>query len=139
MRRPLEILVCLLLLGAVAAAGAGAAARVLVPRSVVTPQLAYRPHSIVLSGDGTFSLSGIHWLSYGGATARARGRAYVRGCTPSCAEGEATRPRAGLRFTGIVRCRGARAYSRLRFVLHGRLPADVRPRGSLRLIGAGGC
>ena len=50
------------------------------------------------------------------------------------------RPRAGLRFTHIVGCRGgSRAYSRLRFVLHGHVPDGVRRRGSLRLIGAGGC
>lgn len=112
---------------------------VLVPRSVVNQELAYRPHAIGLAADGTFALFKIHWLTYGSEVARARARAYVRGCTPDCARGKVTRPKASLRFTNLIPCRGARVYSRLHFLLHGRVPDGGRHRGSLLLFTRDGC
>lgn len=142
------LMVCLLGAGLLTPAGGSVAFgqraerlghKVLVPQSVVSGELVYRPHELGLSGDGTFSMSHIRWLTYGSAVARARARAYVRGCTPDCARGRVTRPKASLRFTNLIPCRGAHVYSRLHFVLHGPVPDGGRHRGSLLLITRSGC
>ena len=97
--------------------------KIFVIRSVVSNQLVFRPHSIGLSGDGTFSLDRIQWRSYGGATARATATAFTKGCTPDCAEGHIDRPRAKLRFTTPVECEGRQIYARMHYVLRGAIPS----------------
>jgi hypothetical protein len=118
-------------------ATSGANRRVYVERDIVNQQLAYRPHAIGLAADGTFAMLGIRWQTYGGATATAVSSAYVRGCTPDCAQGRVFRPRATLRLDKVIDCHGVPIYSRLRYVLHGSLPSDFRRRGSelLRPLG----
>jgi hypothetical protein len=113
--------------------------KVLVPRSVVNQELAYRPHSIGIAADGTFDFFKIRWITYGSSVARAHARAYLRGCTPDCARGKVTRPRASLRFTSLIPCHGARVYSRVHFVLHGRVPEGRSHRGSTPLIIGSAC
>ena len=103
--------------------------KVFVIRSVVTDRLVYRPHSIGLSGDGTFSLYRIRWHSYEGPIARATAIAYVKGCTPSCANGHVDRPRAKLRFTTRVECAGREIYARMHFTLRGDIPSGYRRQG----------
>lgn len=125
-----------------ATAATGATRKVYVERDIVNQEFAYRPHSIGLSADGTLAMTGIRWLSYGGPTASARARAYLRGCTPDCAQGRVARPRATLRFTNLSRCRGVWIYARIHWVLRGPLPEGGRRRGteSLRPLGEeGGC
>lgn len=141
-RRAAASLAAIAVLSVLLAAIASAAPpKVYVPTNVVDSQLAYRPHEIVLAADGTFAMSHIHWLSYGGAGARATARAYTRGCTPDCAQGKVTEPAAKLRLGHRVSCRGQLVYTRLHYVLQGKVPAGRRHRGSILLLplGEAGC
>lgn len=103
--------------------------KVFVERSIITGQLVYRPHTIYLSGDGTFDIYGIRWRRYGGPTATAVARAYAKGCTPSCANGHVDRPRAKLRFTTRIECEGRYIYARLNYALTGPIPGGYRHHG----------
>ncbi|HVV91458.1 MAG TPA: hypothetical protein VHB53_13260 [Solirubrobacterales bacterium] len=125
-----------------AATALGAAPKkVYVEGDIVGQELVYRPHAIGLSGDGTFAMNGIKYTSYGGATATATARAYVRGCTPDCAQGKVYRPSASLRFETRLQCQGKTIYSELHYRLRGTLPAGFPRRGteSLRPVGPEGC
>lgn len=126
---------------AVAAVAGAAPNKVYVMRDIVGQELAYRPHTIGLSADGTFAIIGIRYRTYGGPVAEATGRAYVRGCTPNCAEGKVVRPRARLRLSKEIQCRGVTIYSRLRYVLEGPVPPGLLRRGTepLRPLGEEGC
>ncbi len=126
---------------AVASADGTAAHEVYVERSIVGQELAYRPHAIGLSADGTFAIIGISYQNYGRPVATATGQAYVRGCTPNCAEGREFRVAARLRFSDQIRCRGVTIYSRLHYTLNRPLPAGFRRRGyePLRPVGKKGC
>ncbi|MBS1862618.1 MAG: hypothetical protein JSS68_12995 [Actinobacteria bacterium] len=133
-----------LVLAALAYGGAAIAAapkKVYVEQDIVGQELAYRPHAIGLSADGTFALTGIKYESYGGAVATASARAYVRGCTPNCAEGKVYRPAASLRLEAQIQCRGKTIYSKLRYKLDGPLPAGFRRQAiePLRPVGPKGC
>jgi hypothetical protein len=143
-RRPAIVLVALALLAiAVTCATALAAApkKVYVEGDIVNQELVLRPHAIGLSADGTFALTGIKYSSYGGPTATATGRAYVRGCTPDCARGKVYRPTASLRFESQARCDGKTIYSKLRYTLSGPLPGGFHRQGTelLRPVGPEGC
>jgi hypothetical protein len=124
-----------------AAATGAAPKKVYVEGDIVGQELVYRPHAIGLSGDGTFALTGIKYQSYGGSVAAATGRAYVRGCTPNCAQGKVYRPSARIRLEAQIQCRGKTIYSKLRYSLQGPLPAEFRRQGTelLRPIGPEGC
>jgi hypothetical protein len=144
LRRLTIATIALALLSGVAASPVAAARpheKVYVERDIVGQELAYRPHAIGLSADGTFAIIGIHYQSYGGPAATASAHAYVRGCTPNCAEGEEYRPAATLRLSAKIRCRGVRIYSRLRYSLRGPLPAGFLREGTepLRPLGEKGC
>ncbi len=134
-------LVLALLAAALASAAGAANHKVYVERDIVGQELAYRPHAIGLSADGTFAMTAIVYQAYGGAVAKASARAYVRGCTPNCAEGKAYRPTATLRLSDQIQCRGVTIYSRLRYVLRGPLPTEFRRQGTelLRPLGEDGC
>jgi len=99
--------------------------KLFVIRSVVSNQLVYRPHSIGLSGDGTFFMEHIQWHSYGSSVARATAIAYVKECTPDCANGHVDKPKAKLRFTTPVECEGRYIYARMHYVLRGLVPKGV--------------
>jgi hypothetical protein len=115
--------------------------KVYVERDIVGQELAYRPRAIGLSADGTFAIVGISYKGYGGPVATATARAYVRGCTPNCAEGKEYRAPATLRLSDQIQCRGVTIYSRLHYVLKGPLPPEFRRRGNepLRPVGPEGC
>jgi hypothetical protein len=131
LKRLLFVTPAILAIGVGALPMAGAAThKVFVARSIVNGQLAYKPHQIVLSADGTFSVNRIRWLRYGGPLALGTGRAYARGCRPSCAEGRVFRPRATLRLTRVIKCEGRYIYARLRFALRGHIPTGFHRRGS---------
>ena len=144
-RRPTIALTALVLpaiaVTCVAAAIGAAPKKVYVEGDIVSQELVYRPHAIGLSGDGTFALTGIKYTSYGGPTATATGRAYVRGCTPNCAQGKVYRPRATLRLEKQAQCGGKTIYSKLRYSLSGPLPGGFRRQGTepLRPVGPAGC
>jgi hypothetical protein len=141
-RRLAVATIALALLSCVTAAVASATAhKVYVERDIVGQELAYRPHAIGLSADGTFAIIGISYRNYGGPVATATGQAYVRGCTPNCAEGKEYRPAATLRLSKKIQCRGVTIYSRLRYALRGPLPSGFRRQGTepLRPVGEKGC
>lgn len=132
MRARLTVLVVALAALAVPAS-AEAAQAVFVKASIDTNELKLRPHAILLSGDGTLALYGIHYETYGGAVAKASGRAYTRGCTPDCAQGRVRRPRATIRFSDLLRCEGKRVYGQLSYVLHGQILKGYKRRESFDL------
>jgi hypothetical protein len=144
-RRPAIAAVALALLAIAATCAAtaiGAAPKkVYVEGDIVNQELVYRPHAIGLSADGTFALTAIKYTSYGGPTATATGRAYLRGCTPDCAQGKVYRPAATLRLEKQVQCGGKTIYSKLRYSLSGPLPAGFRRQGTelLRPVGPDAC
>ena len=149
LRRPRIALIALALaLVAVTCAGVASGAapsaapkKVYVEGDIVGQELVYRPHAIGLSADGTFALTGIKYESYGGPVATATGRAFVRGCTPNCAQGKAYRPAATLRLESQARCQGKTIYSKLHYALRGPLPAGFHRQGMelLRPVGPEGC
>jgi hypothetical protein len=144
-RRPAIAAVALALLAIAvtcASTAIGAAPKkVYVEGDIVNQELVYRPHAIGLSADGTFALTAIKYTSYGGPTATATGRAYLRGCTPDCAQGKVYRPAAALRLEKQVQCGGKTIYSKLRYSLSGPLPAGFRRQGTelLRPVGPEAC
>jgi hypothetical protein len=140
LRRLAVVLLALAVLTSTALASA-APHKVYVERDIVGQELGYRPHAIGLSADGTFAIIGISYQSYGGPVATATGQAYVRGCTPNCAEGKEYRRAATLRLSDQIQCRGVTIYSRLRYVLKGPLPPEFRRQGTepLRPVGEKDC
>jgi hypothetical protein len=115
------------------AGNAAAAQRVFVKASIDSNELKVRPHVILLSGDGTLGLEGIHYETYGGVVAKASGRAYTRGCTPNCAEGKVRRPGATIRFSDLLKCEGRLVYGELEYRLHGPLLKGYKRRESFDL------
>jgi len=122
---------------AVGAASVSAAAtqphKILVPRGIATDQLAFRPHRIYLSGDGTFVVEGLKWRRYGGRTATATGRASISDCEPNCVEGSRYHLPVKIRLGKVVHCRGNYFYSRLHYFLYGDPPAGLRRERSMTL------
>jgi hypothetical protein len=116
------------------------APHVLVTRALGDPKLYYRPHSFLLSADGTFGLGRVRWTAYGGSTATATARASVDDCVPNCAAGRVHHPPARLTLSRVVDCDGTEIYARLRYELTGSLPEGFpRRRGySMRPLGADG-
>jgi hypothetical protein len=111
--------------------------RVLVTRALGEDKLYYRPHTFLLSGDGTFGIDKVHWKSYGGPVATATGRAFADNCLPNCAEGHIFKPQAKLVLSKIVQCQGHPVYSRLRYQLIGKLPKGLRRRGGDSMLPLG--
>jgi hypothetical protein len=132
MRARLTVLVVVLAALAVPAS-AIAAQTVFIKASIDTNELKVRPHALLLSGDGTLSLYGIHYESYGGAVAKATGHAYTRGCTPDCAQGKVRRPRATIRFSDLLTCEGKPVYGELSYVLRGPVLQGYKRRASFDL------
>jgi len=131
MRARLTMLVAAL--AVLAMAGSAEAAQVYVEASINPEPPVVRPHQILLSEDGTFSLYGLKWKSYGGSTAIAAGRGYTRGCTPNCAEGKVHRPKATVRLSQVKTCEGKSVYTRLRYSLVGPIPKGFLRRGTYDL------
>ena len=140
-RLAIALIVLAALPSAITTAAAAAAAKVYVESDIVSQELAYRPHAIGLSADGTFALTGLTYASYGGPVASAGGRAYVRGCIPNCAEGKVYRPTVTVRLGRLIQCRGKTIYSKLHYVLEGPLPRGFRRQATepLKPVGPEGC
>ncbi|HEY1855264.1 MAG TPA: hypothetical protein VGG40_11815 [Solirubrobacterales bacterium] len=117
-----------------------AAQHVRVVRALGEDKLYYRPHFFLLSGDGTFGMDKVRWMSWGGAKARGTGRAFVNDCIPYCAAGHVDRPRARLTLSKVVDCEGTPIYVRLEYALTGPLPKGFPRHGgySMRPLGADG-
>jgi hypothetical protein len=131
----LAVLVAVLVPGAaaVAAEAAGSGGKVYVEASINPEPPKVRPHEILLSEDGTFSLYGLRWTSYGGATATAVGHGYTRGCTPDCAQGKVYRPQVAVRLSRVKTCEGKSLYTRLKYTLVGRIPKGFLRQGTYDL------
>lgn len=108
-------------------------ARIFVVPTFGGTKRAVRPHRMDISGDGTFSLYALVWRTWGSSTAVAAGRAYDRGCTPDCAEGQVFRPRVKVRLSDPVRCEGALFYTRLFHRQYGRIPPGSTRRGTFAI------
>jgi hypothetical protein len=111
--------------------------RVLVTRALGEDKLYYRPHFFLLSGDGTFGVSKVHWTSYGGPVAEATGKGFANDCIPYCAAGHFYKPQAKLRLSKIVQCKGQPVYARLRYELAGKLPKNFPRRGGYSMLPLG--
>lgn len=111
--------------------------RVLVTRALGEDKLYFRPHSFLLSADGTFGVGKVQWKSYGGGAATASGRAFANDCIPNCAAGHFSRPPATLRLSKIVTCQGQPVYSRLHYALTGPLPKGLPRQGGFPMLPAG--
>jgi hypothetical protein len=72
-------------------------------------QGAYKPTRVVL-GAGT-PIMQVHWLSYGGSTARAEGMLTVAtSCSPTCATGQTTFTPISFTVSYVGPCKGKRSY-----------------------------
>ena len=120
-----------------AAEGTGSGGKILVEPSINTSPPKLRPHEFLLAEDGTFSLYGLKWGSYGGAVATATGRGYTRGCTPDCAQGKVYRPTATVRLSQVKTCEGRSLYTRLKYSLVGPIPEGFRRQGTYDLTPLG--
>jgi len=109
---------------------------VLVTRALGEDRLYFRPHSFLLSADGTFGVGKVQWSSYGGAVATATGRASVNDCIPNCAAGRFSHPQATLRLSKLTACQGKSVYARLGYALSGPLPKGFPRRGSFSMLPA---
>ncbi len=111
--------------------------RVLVTRALGDPKLYFRPHSFLLSADGTFGIGKVRWKGYGDATATATGRGFANDCIPNCAEGRFSHPQAMLRLAKVVPCQGNPVYARLHYALTGPLPQGMPRQGSFSMLPLG--
>lgn len=111
--------------------------RVRVVRALGEDKLYYRPHFFLLSGDGSFGMNKVQWMSWGGATATATARAFVNDCVPYCAAGHIDRPRAKLVLSKIVDCNGTPIYAKLEYSLSGPLPKGFRRKGGDSMLPLG--
>jgi hypothetical protein len=111
------------------------ARQVLVTVDCAHTSIAIRPHEIGVSCDRTFKFYGIHWKRWGRPMAIGVGHARLQGCTPACANGEVTRPRAKLRLTHVMTVAGIWMYARLTYSLIGPLPKEyTRHHGVLHVL-----
>jgi hypothetical protein len=83
-----------------------------------------RPKEVTLTcADGNTVLRNLHWSSFGGLTAAARGTFEVNTCTPNCAEGRMASYTVQLRATRPGDCSGTlRVYHKLTLVFIGTPP-----------------
>ena len=116
------------------AAVAPAAEQVYVEPGIYPAAPQVRPHELALSGDGTLLLYAIKYTSWGGPTAEATGRGYVRGCTPDCAQGKVYRPKAKIRLSRVLRCEGKLLYTRVSFSFTGTIPKGYKRSATTELV-----
>ncbi|WP_375490668.1 hypothetical protein [uncultured Jatrophihabitans sp.] len=80
-------------------------------------------------GDGTESVQGIRWTSFGGASAHGAGTLHQRSCTPNCASGKDSTTPAQVTLSGVTNHAGRRIYARLLVEAAGRQPMTLRLPG----------
>jgi hypothetical protein len=79
---------------------------------------AQRPSSLQLTADGTLSVGGVQWTSWGGRTAVGSGNASYHGCNPNCAAAPAHTALVAIRLFGTRRCSGREYYSGVTLTLN---------------------
>ena len=72
-----------------------------------------RPSSLQLTGDGTLTVSGVQWTSWGGPVATGTGNAEYHGCTPNCAQAPVSTALVSIRLSTIRVCSRRQYYSGL--------------------------
>jgi hypothetical protein len=86
-----------------------------------------RPRTLTLAcGDGNTALSGLRWSSFGGASARARGRLEMNTCAPNCAQGKMVSFPVAVEAVDPRACSAAlRVYDRVIVRFTGRAPSSA--------------
>jgi hypothetical protein len=79
---------------------------------------AQRPSSLQLTADGTLSVGGVQWTSWGGTTAVGSGNASYHGCTPNCASAPTHTALVSIRLFGTRMCAGRQYYSGVTLTLN---------------------
>ncbi len=78
-------------------------------------------------GDGNYGLTGMTWVTWGGATASGHGLASANDCTPSCAEGHFhTYPLTAVASKLAVCASGRKQYTRLVLTYGAKRPVGVK-------------
>jgi len=103
-------------------------------------QMLPRPSTMLLSGDGSLSVTAISWRGWRTATATASGTAHSDNCKPSCARGTYSRHPATIIVSDPKSWHGKLAYSRATStvpaigwhdtITHGLVPAASAPAPS---------
>jgi hypothetical protein len=73
-----------------------------------TPRV--RPPRITFAADGNHTVTGLHWHGWGSSNARATGTDHVNNCSPSCAQGHASRVHVHVTLSHPGRFHGRRMY-----------------------------
>ena len=79
---------------------------------------AQRPSSLQLTADGTLSVGGVQWTSWGGPTAVGSGNASYHGCTPNCAAAPTHTALVSIHLFGSRMCAGRQYYSGVTLTLN---------------------
>jgi hypothetical protein len=93
-------------------------------RAASEPALLY-----VTCGDGTVSVQGIRWSTFGGAVAHGAGTLHRRSCTPNCASGKDTTTPAQVTLSDTAQRSGRLLYGRLLVEPAGTTPVTLRLPG----------
>jgi len=70
-----------------------------------------RPSSLQLTGDGTLTVNGVQWTSWGGPTASGTGTAEYHGCNPNCASAPVHTALVSIRLADVRVCSGRSYYA----------------------------
>jgi hypothetical protein len=84
--------------------------------AVGTP--AQRPSTLQLTGDGTLSVGGVQWTTWGGSTAVGSGNASYHGCNPNCAAAPTHTALVSIHLFGPRVCSGREYYSGVTLTLN---------------------
>jgi hypothetical protein len=77
-----------------------------------------RPSSLQLTADGTLSVGGVQWSSWGGAIAVGSGNASYHGCVPNCAAAPTHTALVSIHLFGTRECSGREYYSGVTLTLN---------------------
>jgi hypothetical protein len=91
---------------------------------------ASRPKLLTLTcGDGNTVLKGLHWSSFGGATARAKGTFVTNTCKPNCAQGKDVSYPVSVKASTSKKCKGGvHVYENVALTFTARKPGSSIPR-----------
>lgn len=119
--RKLAFLIGVLLCAGLAAGVAGASTRKIFVANKACTGHTYKPRTIVIAcGDGSFYASHLRYRSYGGSTARARGKLVANDCKPSCVAGKFHAYPGRIKLSHVATCNGRRYYERISWTFTGR-------------------
>lgn len=125
--RSRQFLVLTTLVAVMVAAGAMAASGAGTVKITNCNKASSRPKQVTLTcGDGNTALSGLHWSSFGGASAKAAGTFETNTCTPNCAEGKVVRYPVNVKAYEMRSCKkGLKVYNKLTLKFTARKPSSA--------------